>query len=409
MPTGTTPHTEQNRNQALSEIYSNPPITEGGTYLSVTQKSIQDEIAREAASYIFPGNVAISSLGDGTVKVKNVVKPDMSGLEDAIKSLQDKTDRGGGIDPFEWPDDNAWVILGKVLSQYGSNWSARTLMLRYLDTCYELQKKYAERIHKGPALYWVAEKEFANGRDDQSKSYALLAFIEDCMHKDVKDPKQESAYKLLTAVLGVSTEKLDPIIDFSRNQGTIPLHPELVLVRWKRRNTIPIDLVFNPHFVLDQISEIEKGADQTGKTLEVLAAYLMMAIPHFEVMHEDRVKGGQLDVLVRNDSPLGEPFRWLGDYFLIECKDLEGTVTQPQFGHFVSKMMLNKAKQGAIISRKGLADWPPKTNASKDRGTVYAQSDVVVLDILLDDLKPLRSSDDLLAMMQSKYEELRFK
>lgn len=84
-------------------------------------------------------------------------------------------------------------------------------------------------------------------------------------------------------------------------------------------------------------------------------------------------------------------------------------MSEKEFGHFLSKMNFTKTTQGAIVSRKGLSGSPGYRYAARDQRLAYSGMGVVVLDIRVADLRSLRSSQDLLALMQQKYEELRFR
>ncbi len=170
-----------------------------------------------------------------------------------------------------------------------------------------------------------------------------------------------------------------------------------------------VNIPFNRFFVSYLVSQINAGAGTSWQLLEVLAAYLMWTIPGLQVINLGLVTGGQVDVLVRNSAPSGQPLRWIGDYLLVECKDWNERVTEKEFGHFLSKLVLNKAKQGIIISRSGLSGSPHHGFASRDQKVAFSQSDVVVLDIRLNEIQGLAGVNDLVEMLQLKYEELRFK
>jgi hypothetical protein len=169
--------------------------------------------------------------------------------------------------------------------------------------------------------------------------------------------------------------------------------------------TIP----YNRIYVNALTSAIATGAGNQGLLLELVVFYLMRTVPGLEPFHRKLQKGGEIDIRVRNVALTGQPLRWFGDYFLVECKDTDSKVSEKEFGHFLTKLALNKTMQGAIVSKKGLAGAPKFSFASRDQKLAYAQLGITVLDITLPDLQRLQSTDDFLAMMQNKYEDLRFK
>lgn len=169
-----------------------------------------------------------------------------------------------------------------------------------------------------------------------------------------------------------------------------------------------IKIPYNALLVSNLVSQIYAGVGTPGQLLELLAVYIVSTLPGLEVINLGLVAGGQVDVLVRNTAPLGQPLRWLDDYLLVECKDWDYRIPEKEFGHFLTKMVLNKAKRGLIISRRGLSGGPGYAYASRDQKIAYSQSEVVVLDITLDEIAVLSNASDLLELLQSKYEELRF-
>jgi hypothetical protein len=169
-----------------------------------------------------------------------------------------------------------------------------------------------------------------------------------------------------------------------------------------------INPVFNRAFVLHLANRIAGGNGEQGRILERLAAYVMLTIPGMQVASRLLSHGGEIDILVRNNQSVGLPLKWIGDYFLIECKDTADKVDEKEYGHFLTKLTLCKTKQGAIFSRNGLTGAPQYEFASRDQKLAYSQGEFVVLDIKLSELVNLQSTADLLVMMQQKYEQLRF-
>jgi hypothetical protein len=145
-----------------------------------------------------------------------------------------------------------------------------------------------------------------------------------------------------------------------------------------------------------------------GKVLERLVAYIVRTVPELRVANRIRGKGGEIDLLVANSALPGKPLRWFADYFLVECKDTNTTVSEKEFGHFLTKLNLTKTTQGAIVSRKGFSGSPSYKYASRDQKLAYSEMGIVVLDIEVADLQNMSSSGHFLTLLQHKYEELRF-
>lgn len=128
------------------------------------------------------------------------------------------------------------------------------------------------------------------------------------------------------------------------------------------RYTIP----FSRWLVSYWAQQIASGQSAAGRNLEILVAYLFLTVSGLMVRGRKLGLGGEVDVLVANFAAPGDPVRWFGDYFLVECKDTGVRVSEKEFGHFLTKLNLTKTKQGAIVSREGF---------SGSRGFGYSKRD----------------------------------
>lgn len=100
--------------------------------------------------------------------------------------------------------------------------------------------------------------------------------------------------------------------------------------------------------------QISNRDGQHGTVLETLVTYLFKTVSGLTVESRKYTEGGEVDVLVGNHGYPGQPLRWFGDYFLVECKDVDDTIEEKELGHFLTKLNFTKTKQGAIVSLKGL-------------------------------------------------------
>ena len=165
---------------------------------------------------------------------------------------------------------------------------------------------------------------------------------------------------------------------------------------------------FRINYVNNLLDQIISGGGQQGILLETLVWHLIRTIPSLQPISRTLGKGGEVDIRVRNSGPFGQPLKWMDDYFLVECKDTNDRVSEKEFGHFLTKMLLNKTNQGIIVSRNGLAGRGKYVYASRDQKIAYSQLNMVVLDISISNLQNLRSTMDFLLLLQKKYESLRF-
>lgn len=165
----------------------------------------------------------------------------------------------------------------------------------------------------------------------------------------------------------------------------------------------------NNYLVKYLVGLIRDGNGLNGKRLELLSAYLLGTFDDFRIIWRKIGRGGEYDLLIANSQPPGQPFRWMKDYFLVECKDTTKPVDEKEFGHFLSKLNLTKTNVGIIISRRGLSGRLRRLHADGSRDTAFSQLGIVVLDITLDEINNLENQNDFPSLLQRKYEELRFR
>ena len=173
---------------------------------------------------------------------------------------------------------------------------------------------------------------------------------------------------------------------------------------WSYSYVVP----FRRPYVRYLVGQIRAGHGQAGALLQKLALSVIRSVPGFRVAEHFRGKGGEYDILVGNSNPPGEPLRWIDDFFLVECKDTQKRVSEKELGHFLSKLNLTKTRTGIIVSKRGLSGAARKTNATRDQGLAFSEMRVVVLCLDLEDFATLGGAMDFLALLQRRYEHLRF-
>lgn len=166
---------------------------------------------------------------------------------------------------------------------------------------------------------------------------------------------------------------------------------------------------YNRFFVRQQINLIQSGHGMNGQRLELLSYYLFRSFDSFRIVWRKLGRGGEYDLLIDNSQPLGLPFKWMKDYLLVECKDTQKPVSEKEFGHFLTKLNLTRTNVGFIISRKGLSGKGKLIYADGSRDTAFSQLGIIVIDITLDEISALNDFNDLLLLLQRKYEGLRFR
>ena len=340
-----------------------------------------------------------------------IVQFDIGGIEDAVSLLRESTGKGSRIDPYLLPDGNGWTFVTQLFA--GSKWSDIGLdfALEYLDTCFVIQKKENQRIHKGAAEYYASVRHAETGNRLLSESHMLLAFAEDVLTLvSFKAAPQTPASVRLTRTYGYPRRILDEIaacgcsLDQSR-----ALYPEELLMAYQTgKEFLPLTLPFNRHYLAESLDKISRRRGKsTGVDLEMLVSYLFQTLPDTRINWRRRGKGGEIDVIVRDEGHARLARPWSGEYFFAECKDKFKAVDVNDLGHFSSKLSVTKVKAGAIFSRKGLTGRGKKKYAEQFRDLIFNEAGIAIMDIVLDDLKGISSSSDFASLLRRMNEKVR--
>lgn len=169
---------------------------------------------------------------DGTEQTIFKGRWELKSFPDAVAFLSENTGKGKPIDPFQGVDSTAWIIFANMLMQpqIDFKYNALDVLRLYLDTCYELQNKYAQWLHKGAILYWISEHHYNLGQAGLASQYMIYAFIDDIFYD--KDPFSKGAYRELKKKCSVSDGYLEELVDYVKTTfvNTPPLFPEEVMV-----------------------------------------------------------------------------------------------------------------------------------------------------------------------------------
>jgi len=206
-------------------------------------------------------------------------------------------------------------------------------------------------------------------------------------------------------------EELQKIID---EHGDSP-NVEKVLLSFSAKSTeIAVELFFDSIFTkdTDDINQtLRKSKNPSlspykrGNLFEEMSRRLFEGVEGFEVM-EMKTKTGQIDGVVRSNRVDHPFFITMGDYFLMEAKNWKVPVSALHVRGFADKIREARCNFGVIISTKGVTG-PDGNNA---KGVIRSNFERGISIIVLDEekLKDIASCQNLIRIMQEKYETLRF-
>jgi hypothetical protein len=346
------------------------------------------------------------------------------GIDSIIDLLSTQTQRNGLLDPFVSPDTLLWNGVGVRLMQSGMRLEALTVFHAFLDRVYCLQEEQDQRIHKGTPFQYLGLVYRELGQIEQARKYHILAFIEDAINNRgrtqvgiIKSP----ASIVLHRTYRMREKELDSIQSFVLGKPLDQklMYPEELFLDWITENEKTQGLLIarskeeslfktNIYYLRKLIQESTN--DRTGKSLELLAAYLFSCVDGFEPVPRKGTSAFHFDLIIRNLIKDHQLLKNLGDYIGVECKNLNTTVTAQQLNHFIQKLRLHSMKCGVIFTKKGISGIKYKGLAfgRSIQAKTWNRDGVVVFDITESDLEEIAHGLNLLSLLLRKYESIQF-
>jgi len=191
----------------------------------------QNEIAKEALKKFLVGEIEQSYRQDGSVQFIFKGRWEMRSFPNAVAYLYENTGKGKNIDPYVSADGTAWIIFSNILSQMNFKNNALDVLKLYIDSCYELQTKHNQRIHKGAPFFWISEHYYNLGQFNLAKQFMIYAFIEDTLSP--LDPFAAPAYTKIKTQFPVPDNYLKELVSYVKANYTgskIPFYAEEIIV-----------------------------------------------------------------------------------------------------------------------------------------------------------------------------------
>jgi len=214
---------------------------------------------------------------------------------------------------------------------------------------------------------------------------------------------------------GLSHQELDryakTIWRFYRDHPSEALFPEWILQEldqeWiteypsQREATL---YEVNTRYVMWLLARLGAG---DGKALERLAHYLLSSMPGCRAYKGMRSKSTDYDVMCCIEG-LGLDFRTeLGRYFICECKDWDSPADFSAIAKFCRVLDSVKCRFGILFSRHGITGAGRSTDAEREQLKVFQDRGLVIVVVSEPDLERVAAGANFVAMLRSKYEDVR--
>jgi hypothetical protein len=148
------------------------------------------------------------------------------------------------------------------------------------------------------------------------------------------------------------------------------------------------------------------GQDR-GDALEILAQYVLSAMPGCRTYRRQRSYSSEYDVVCTLEGTELDFRSELGRYFVCECKDWALRVDVSAFAKFCRVLDSVKSRFGIIFSRVGITGEGTGRDAEREQLKVYQDRAMVIVVVTERDLERVAAGENFIEMLRSKYEAVR--
>ena len=308
-----------------------------------------------------------------------------------------------------------WELLGLYHLNVGRIHEALALFWRLYEQLL-LAQEDAGRIHKGMPLVWISECYARLGCQVHAKRYLMLTLCEDALRgQGAVSPDESGIYFRLVWGRGLSEQELQRYVQqFAELAQASPrdsLFPEALLQQvdqgWLTELPSPQEAavyVINRAWALSLLARL---GDRSGKTLELLAEYLLSCMPGCRTKRRERSGSTDYDIVCSMEG-FDVDFRSeLGRYFVCECKDWDEPADFTTMAKLCRVLDSTKARFGILFSRQGISGAGRSTNAEREQLKVFQDRAIVIVVINSEDLDAVANGANLIRLLRQRYEAVR--
>jgi len=147
--------------------------------------------------------------------------------------------------------------------------------------------------------------------------------------------------------------------------------------------------------------------DPSGKTLELLADYLLSVITGCRTYRRRRSHSTDYDIVCSLDGVDLDFRSELGRYFVCECKDWTRPADVTAFAKFARVLDSTKSQFGILFSRKGITGAAETRYAAREQLKLFQDRGVVVVVVDERDIGAVIDGYNFIALLREKYEAVR--
>jgi hypothetical protein len=318
---------------------------------------------------------------------------------------------------IECPDQHrVWELCGLYYRNLGRFHGALAVFHSLYDHMLRFQAESGRRTHKGMPLCWASDCYDFVGCPVLARRYLMLTTCEDAIRDSGSiDVNTSGVYIRWVMKYGLGDNELSryaaEIWKLHQDNPRETLFPEWIVQQldhlWMAGYPSPREAglyVVTRQYAAHLLSTL--GTD-AGKSLEMLAHYLLSAIPGCRAYRRQRSYSTDYDVVCALEGADLDFRSDLGRYFICECKDWESPADFTAFAKFCRVLDAAKCRFGILFSKSGISGQGSTTNAEREQLKVFHDRGLVIIVISESDLRHLAGGANLIALLRERYESVR--
>jgi hypothetical protein len=309
----------------------------------------------------------------------------------------------------------AWELIGRFYMFQNRCHEAIAVFESLFQQMIRYQEESKRRVDKGMPLVWMSDCFALLGCRTHAKRYLMMTLCEESIRHKGKLSLQEGVYFRLVWHYGLPPEVCERYArkcweDYSAHDGDSD-YPERLLLElddeWQSEiPSVQESGMFrcSGAFVKRLLGRL--GTDG-GRSLELLAHYLVSLIPGCRAYRRRRSRSTDFDVVGLFEGPAIDFRAELGRMFVCECKDWNRPADFTAFAKFCRVLDSIKSRFGIIFSRDGITGSRSDNDAERERFKVFADRGIAIVLITKDELDRIAEGANLVSMLRLKYEQIR--
>ena len=308
-----------------------------------------------------------------------------------------------------------WEIIGNYYKNQGRYHEALSIYYALYDQFLAAQESSGKQLQKATPLVWIAECYMQLHFPVVAKRYLMLAHCEDSIGTKGKVATMSGVYFRIVWGFGLSDGELRryarEIYNLWKGNREKGVFPEWVLQNvdkdWMTELPSPQEAgVYsaNTRYIRYLISHL---GDPTGKTLELLAEYILSCMPGCKTTRRQRSHSTDYDIVCSMEGFEVDFRSEFGRYFVCECKDWASPADFTTMAKFCRILDSTKSRFGVLFSKSGVSGKGKTKYAEREQLKVFQDRGMVIIIVDGRDLKDVAKGGNFTSLLRRKYEKIR--